>query len=163
MNMIITVDSNWAMSLRGKPFVHIPDNEQLIRRETCGNVVVMSPYMASNFPGGYSYKDRVNVIYSEHPIQKFKDAKMSQTKEQLLEILDAYNRESIYVLGDEKICKMLLPMCDTVDVAYIDYEYEADSYFENLDDNEEFELVEESDEKTYFDLIYTFRRYERKK
>ena len=41
--------------------------------------------------------------------------------------------------------------------------YEADAYFPNLDDDPEWELKSEGEEMNYFDLEYTFRRYERKK
>ena len=44
----------------------------------------------------------------------------------------------------------------------IDFAYEADTYFPNLDQMPEWEMVEESEEQTYFDLEFTFTRYERK-
>ena len=44
----------------------------------------------------------------------------------------------------------------------IDYEYEADAYFPDLDRDPDWEKKEESDEMTYFDIPYTFARYERK-
>ena len=40
---------------------------------------------------------------------------------------------------------------------------QSDAYFPNLDKDEEWELVNESDEETYYDLDYTYRLYERKK
>ena len=45
----------------------------------------------------------------------------------------------------------------------IDFAYEADSHFPNLDEDEEWEITAESDEQTYFDLEYQFVKYERKK
>ena len=49
----------------------------------------------------------------------------------------------------------------TAIVTFIDKEFEADSYFPNLDKNPEWELVDESDEQVYFDLTYTYRTYKR--
>ena len=57
---------------------------------------------------------------------------------------------------------MLLDACDTAYITKIDYAYEADSYFPNLDERADWELVEESEEQTYFDLEYRFFTYKRK-
>ena len=43
----------------------------------------------------------------------------------------------------------------------IDYEYKADAHFPDLD-KEGWKITESSDERTYFDLIYEFVKYERK-
>jgi dihydrofolate reductase len=50
-------------------------------------------------------------------------------------------------------------------VAYItriNYAYEADAHFPDLDQEPDWSLAEESEEQTYFDLEYVFTRYERK-
>lgn len=57
---------------------------------------------------------------------------------------------------------MLLPYCDTAYVTKLNYTYDADTYFPNLDQMDEWEMVEESEEQTYFDLEYTFRVYKRR-
>lgn len=163
MNMIITVDKNWAIGSKGDVFVHIPENEQIVRRETTGKVVVMTKDVAEHFPGGYSYRDRINVILTKDDNCNLKEAKIAHNVEELMAILKDYNSESVYVLGGKTVFMELLPFCDTVDVTYIDYAYDADAHFVNLDMDENFVMTEESDEKTYFDLIYVFRRYERKK
>ena len=59
------------------------------------------------------------------------------------------------------IYEMLLPYCKYAHVTKIDYNYEADTYFPNLDANPEWEITAESDEMTYFDIAYHFVRYER--
>jgi len=60
------------------------------------------------------------------------------------------------------VYEMLLPECSVAHVTKIDHEYEADTYFPDLDKNPEWEITGESEEQTYFDLEYTFLRYERK-
>ena len=60
------------------------------------------------------------------------------------------------------VYNLLIPYCSLVHVTKIDYRYAADSYFPNLDEMEEWEITGESDENTYFDLEFTFYRYENK-
>ena len=62
----------------------------------------------------------------------------------------------------QNIYRQLLPYCDTAHVTKIDHTYEADSHFPNLDEDPEWEITADSDEQTYFDLAYTFVKYERK-
>ncbi|MDE6918245.1 MAG: hypothetical protein K2P39_15790 [Lachnospiraceae bacterium] len=45
----------------------------------------------------------------------------------------------------------------------MDYAYQADAYFPRLDRMADWQLTEDSEEQTYFDLEYYFQKYERKK
>ena len=55
---------------------------------------------------------------------------------------------------------MLLPYCKYAHVTRIDYNYEADTYFPNLDKMDNWELIADSDEHTYFSLEFYFNKYE---
>ncbi len=39
--------------------------------------------------------------------------------------------------------------------------YEADTYFPDLDRDPQWKIVADSDEQTYFDIAYTFLKYQR--
>ena len=47
-------------------------------------------------------------------------------------------------------------------VTKINYSYDADTYFPNLDEMDEWTIEESSDERTYFDLEYEFVKYVKK-
>ena len=59
----------------------------------------------------------------------------------------------------------LLPLkltyCDVAHVTKIDHRYEADTYFPDLDQMEEWAVTADSEEQTYFDIAYQFVKYER--
>lgn len=57
----------------------------------------------------------------------------------------------------------MVDMCDVAHITKIDYAYEADSYFPNLDEKEDWEITADSEEQTYFDLEFYFLKYEKKK
>ena len=90
------------------------------------------------------------------------DAIIVHSIEELLEEVKKYPPEDVYVIGGDSVYRQLLPYCNVVHVTKIDHDYVADTYFENLDRNPEWEITAESDEQTYFDLPYTFYRYERR-
>ena len=52
--------------------------------------------------------------------------------------------------------------CDEAQITWIDFAYAADTHFPNLDQDVAWEMVQESDEQTYFDLCYEYRLYKKK-
>ena len=162
MNMIVAVDSNWAIGHKGKLLVSIPEDMQFFRRETTGKVVVMVRKTLESFPNGLPLKNRVNVVITKDKEYNVKDAIICHSIEEALEVLKQYNDEDIYVIGGESVYRQFLPYCSVAHVTKINYSYDADTYFPNLDEMDEWTIEESSDERTYFDLEYEFVKYVKK-
>lgn len=162
MNMIVAVDSNWAIGHKGKLLVSIPEDMQFFRRETTGKVVVMGRKTLESFPNGLPLKNRVNVVITKDKDYNIKDAIICHSIEEALEVLKQYNDEDIYVIGGESVYRQFLPYCSVAHVTKINYSYDADTYFPNLDEMDEWTIEESSDERTYFDLEYEFVKYVKK-
>lgn len=162
MKLIAAVDQNWAIGNRDDLLVHIPEDQKNFRRITTGNVVVLGRKTLSGFPGGRPLKDRLNVILTMNPDFEAGDAVIVRSQEELFEQLKKYPSNEVYVIGGGTLYKMLEPYCDEAIITKIDYSYQADTYFPNLDEKENWELVEEGEEQTYFDLIYHFDTYRNK-
>ena len=92
-----------------------------------------------------------------------KDAIVVHSMEELHEELKKYKSEDVYVIGGEKIYEQLLDECDTAHITKIDYAYDADAYFPDLDKKPEWKVTADSEEQTYFDLIFYFYKYEKVK
>ena len=56
----------------------------------------------------------------------------------------------------------MLPYCVTVLLTKIDRDFQADTFFPDLDKMEEWEMTEEGEEQTCFDLEFRFTKYERR-
>lgn len=163
MNLIVAVDRNWAIGSKNKLLARIPGDQRFFRDTTTGNVVVLGRKTLETFPQGMPLKNRTNIILSSDPDYKVKDAAVAHSLEELLEELKQYPPEAVYIIGGESVYRQLLPYCNTAHVTKIEHTYEADSYFPNLDEDEEWEITADSEEQTYFDLEYTFYKYERRK
>ena len=163
MNLIVAVDKNWAIGLNGDLLVSIPADMKMFRQETTGKVVVLGRKTLETFPNGQPLKNRTNIILSTNKNYKVKDATVVHSVEELLEELKNYADEDIYIIGGETIYRQLLPYCNVAHITKIDRSYEADAYFPNLDEDDEWEITAESDEQVYFDITYAFVKYERKK
>ena len=163
MNLIVAVDKNWAIGYQNKLLVSIPEDMKFFRNETTGKVVVMGRKTLETFPNGLPLKNRTNIVLTRNPDYKVKGAEVCGSVEEALELISAYPPEDLYIIGGDTIYKQFLPYCDTAHVTRIDHAYMADAWFPNLEQDPEWELTGESEEKTYFDLEFSFCKYERKK
>ena len=161
MNLIVNVDSNWAIGYR-KLLVSIPEDMKFFRSETTGKVVVLGRKTLDTFPGGQPLKNRTNIILTRNPNYQVKGAIICHSVEEVLEELKKYNSEDVYIIGGDSIYKEFLPYCDVAYVTRTDHVYDADAWFPNLEEDPAWVLTGESEEKTYFDLEFRFCRYERR-
>lgn len=162
MNLILSADKNWAIGNKNKLLIRIPADMKNFRKLTVGNVVVMGRKTLESLPQGQPLSDRVNIVLTKNENYKVKGATVVHSADELQAELKQYGSQEIYVIGGGSIYKQLLPLCDTAIVTKIDEAYEADTYFPNLDEADDWELTEESEEQTYFDVCYTFAVYKRK-
>lgn len=163
MNLIAAVDRKWGIGNKRQLLVQIPADQKLFRQETTGKVIILGHRTLETFPQGMPLAGRTNIILSRDPDFKVKGADVVHSIEELMEELKAYDSRDVYVVGGESIYQQLLPYCDTAHLTMIDHTYEADAHFPNLETDEEWVQTGESDEQTYFDLAYTFVKYERRK
>ena len=163
MKMIVAVDKNWGIGKNNNLLVSIPADMKMFRQETSGKVVVMGRKTLESFPGGQPLKNRTNIVLTGNLNYQVKGAIVVHSLEELLAEVKKYPEDQVYCIGGDSVYKMLLPYCDTAQVTKIDFAYEADRYFPNLDEMSEWQAVAESEEQTYFDLEYRFVRYEKRK
>ena len=153
VNLIFTVFTN-----------HISRLQELFNEvaKTHRKVVVMGRKTLESFPNGLPLKNRTNIVISGNRDYQVKGAVVVHSIEEALREVEKYPAEDVYCIGGDSIYKQMLPYCDVAHVTKIDFAYEADAYFPNLDEDPDWEITAESEEQTYFDLEYAFVKYERK-
>ena len=161
MNLIAAVDQNWAIGKNNQLLVRIPMDQKFFRETTTGKVVVMGRKTLESFPNGLPLKNRTNIVLTHNTRLKVKDAIVVHSMEELREELKKYNSEDIYIIGGEQIYKQLVDECDVAHITKINYAYDADAYFPNLDEKPEWRITADSEEQTYFDLEFYFYKYEK--
>ena len=162
MNMIVAVDNNFAIGYQGRLLVQIPLDQQFFREMTKGKVIVYGRRTLATFPNGVPLASRVNIILSENKDYNVRGAVCLHSLEEALEYLKQYKSEDIFIVGGDSIYRQFLPYCDTIHLTKIDYEYKADAHFPDISKSLEWEMVEDSDEQTYFDVEYYFQKFVRK-
>ena len=109
-----------------------------------GHTVVMGGNTLRSFPGGKPLKNRLNIVISRGQVRDdcIVVPTMSEFKK---EIQSRQNEGDIYVIGGAQIYKELLPYCHKALVTKVDAIGGADTFFPNLDENENFVCVYESE------------------
>ena len=162
MNIIVAVDKNWAIGFENKLLNSIPEDMKFFRETTTGKVVVMGRKTLESFPNKRPLKNRTNIVITRQKDYQVDGAVVLHSVEEALDYLKQFKSEYIYVIGGASIYEQMLPYCDVAHVTVMDYAYQADTWFPNLDKMEEFVVAADSEEKTYFDLEYCFKMYVRK-
>lgn len=162
MKLIVAVDKNWAIGKNNRMMWSIPADLKFFRETTKGNVVIMGRKTLESFPQGQPLEERVNIVLTRNPAYKVRGAVVAHSVKEAFKEAGKYDRE-VYVIGGESIYRQILPQCDLAFVTKIDHAYDADTYFPNLDLDEEWQMTKISEEQTCFDLEYYFTVYERVK
>ena len=162
MKAIVCADQNWGIGNQGHLLVNIPSDMKFFRDTTIGNVVVMGRRTFDDLPGGRPLEGRVNIVLSRDPNFHPKDVIVVRGKKELFEELKKYETDEIFIIGGPSVYELMLPYCAEVFATKVDFVYQADCYFPNLDYMPEWELAEESEEQTCFDIEFVFRKYRRK-
>jgi dihydrofolate reductase len=162
MNLIACVDKNWAIGKNNQLLVHIPADMKFFRETTTGKVVVMGRKTLESFPDKKPLKNRTNIVLTSDRSYRAGDAIMVYSMDELRRELEKYPSGDIYVIGGESIYRQLLDDCDVAHITKVDYAYSADAYFPDLDEMPQWQVTGDSEEQTYFDLIYHFLKYEKR-
>jgi len=142
MNLIACVDSNWAIGNKGQLLVRIPNDHKMFRQETLGKVIVYGRKTLETFPMARPLDQRTNIILSTDRDLTVSGARVVHSVEEALEACADYPSEDVYIIGGASIYRQMLPYCDTAHITKIDYAYEADAYFPNLDADPDWYLAE---------------------
>ena len=162
MKAILAADKNWGIWYNNHLLVSIPSDMKFFRQTTTGKVVVMGRKTLESFPNGMPLKNRTNIVLTGNQNYQVKDAVVVHSEDELMDELEKYDTDDIFVIGGESVYRMMLPHCDTVYVTKIDRAFQADTFFPDLDEMDEWVMTEESEEQTCFDLEFCFTKYERR-
>ena len=140
---IVHADKKWGIGKNNDMMFSLPKDMKFFRETTSGHTVVMGGNTLRSFPGGRPLKNRVNIVVSrghvcdECIIVRDMDALKAEMKKR--------ENEDIYVIGGGAIYKELLPYCHEVLVTKVDADGGAEVFFPNLDEEENFTCVYESE------------------
>ena len=160
MNIIVAVDNNWGIGYKNDLLVRIPNDQKFFREKTTGNVVIMGRKTLESFPEGKPLKNRTNIVITSDKSYKVDGAIVVHSIEEALRKIKNIPIENVFVIGGSSIYRQMISLCDTIYMTKISRTFEADTYFPNLDEMDEWRITSESEEMKYDNMRYKFTTYE---
>lgn len=167
MELIVLVDSNYAIGYKDDLLVRIKADLNRFKEITDGHIVVYGRRTLETFPGQQVLENRKNWVLSRNPNYCVDDATMFRSLDDLLEATKAVEAEGkkVFVIGGASVYRSLLEHCSIAHVTELEKAFEeADVYFPRIDQDPNWKKTWESErmeagKKSPF--YYRFVRYEK--
>ena len=169
MKLIVAVDKEWGIGYKGDLLARVRADLFNFRDLTSGKIVILGSNTLATFPGGRALKNRTNIVL--HPSKEYQpeNTTVVHSIDELLVEIKKYNTDDVFVIGGASVYRQMLEYCDTAYITKFDKSYEKDVYFPNLDEIDEWEMVEKGDmltsnseTDTEAGLNFYFTKYVRK-
>lgn len=141
MDLVVNVTENWAIGKGGDQLVYISADLKRFRQLTTGKTVILGRKTLATFPGGRPLKNRTNLVLSSS-VKTIDGAEVFPDLPSLLLRLKELNSEDISVIGGASVYEALLPYCNKAYVTKTYGNFEADTFFPNLDKMENWEITQ---------------------
>lgn len=160
MRAIFHADRNWGIGRANDLMFSLPQDMKFFRETTKGKIVVMGLNTLRSLPNGKPLKNRVNIVLS--PTDVDEDVITVHNLDELLAEVKKYPADDVFVIGGASVYRLLIPYCTHILVTKVDADGGAEVFVPNLDENEAFRLIYESEPTEDNGYIIRFCTYENK-
>ena len=162
MIMIVAADKNWGIGIKGGLLTNLPEDMKFFRETTKNSVVIMGRKTLESFPEKKPLKNRVNIVITKSGNISGEGVIIVSSVEEAAEKAKEYADKKVFVIGGGSVYKQMLKYCDTAYITKIDHVFEnADTFIDNMDELDDWKIVEISDVKEYNGMKFNFVTYKR--
>ena len=147
--IIVAIAQNFAIGKDNDLLFHLPDDLKRFKKITSGHAVIMGKRTLFSLPKG-PLPNRRNIVVSDIPNETFEGC---ETVYSIAEAVEAVKNEQIaFVIGGGMIYRQFYPIAGKLYLTFAHIDYEADTFFPEINFNEWRELSRENlfDEKNNF-------------
>lgn len=137
MELIAAVYDDWGIGQNGTQPVALRADRKFFRQTTKGAMVIVGRRTIEDFPGQQPLPGRVNVALTRgaKPLPGFT---VCHCPEQAA--LLAKTAPKAFVIGGGSVYRQMLPYCDTAYITKVHCTPTSDTFFPNLDQDEDWEM-----------------------
>lgn len=162
MKAIVAVDENWGIGKENGLLAHLPGDLKFFKEKTLGQTIFMGRNTLESLPGGKPLPDRTTIVLSSDKSYTRDDCIVIRSLGDMFVALEYDTNEELFCCGGAFVYHQCLQYFDTVYVTKMHQRFEADAFFPDLDANDDFEIVSESDVQEENGIRYTWVEYRRK-
>ena len=159
MELVVAVYDDWGIGADGTQPIALSADRKFFREVTKGAMVIVGRRTVADFPGGKPLPGRVNVMLTRTK-RLYPGFTMAASPEEAAQL--AASAERAMVIGGGSIYKQMLPYCDTAYVTKVHTQVESDTFFPNLDEDENWVLAKILQSGEENGIAYEMCLYKRK-
>ena len=161
---ILNCDEKWGIGKRNGLLFHLPLDMKFFRETTKGHTVCMGENTLLSFPNSKPLKNRTNIVLSQDESHNYEDViNVHSFSDFLKAIKERSQNNDVYIIGGASIYRQTLPYVDKVLLTKVHADGGAEVFFTNLDELDNFELVEEEEPVMDGEIEIQFTTYINKK
>lgn len=165
MILIFAVDENWNIGYDGDMLYKISEDLKRFRMLTTGNIIIMGRRTFESLPDRKALPDRINIVITSDKEYEAEDAYIVHSIDQLFSLLNEINPNDEmdnYMIGGGNLARQLMQNCNRAYITKLFKSFElADTFIPNLDLDDDWKVVKESDVYKQDDIYYRYVDYER--
>jgi len=130
ISIIVAIASNNAIGKDNQLLWHLPGDLKRFKELTTGHCIIMGKNTWYSLPRR-PLKDRVNIVLTDLPGECIDDCTCAYSIEDALS--KCKEGKDIFIIGGASVYQQFIGIADRMYVTYIDKEFEADTFFPNID------------------------------
>ena len=139
MELIVAVYDDWGIGKDGTQPIALSADRKFFRETTRGCIVIVGRRTIADFPGRKPLPGRVNVALTR-TAKEIPGFTVCTSPEEAAALAKTADRAM--VIGGGSIYQQMLPMCDAAYVTKVHCTPKSDTFFPNLDEDENWYLSE---------------------
>jgi len=147
--IIVAIAQNFAIGRNNELLFHLPNDLKRFKKITLGHAVIMGKKTLFSLPNG-PLPNRRNIVITDVPGEVFDGCETVYSIEEAVEVVK--NEEIAFVIGGGMIYRQFYPIAGRLYLTMAHRDFEADTFFPEINFNEWKELSRE----TLFDEINDF-------
>ena len=159
MELIVAVYDDWGIGRDGTQPIALSADRKFFRETTRGAMVIVGRRTIADFPGQKPLPGRVNVALSRNA-DEIPGFTLCRSPEEAAELAKTVQRAM--VIGGGSIYRQMMPFCDTAYITKVHVTPESDTYFPNLDANDDWDLAETLQSGEENGIAYEMLLYKRR-
>jgi dihydrofolate reductase len=139
--IIAAVARNLAIGKNNDLLCHIPGDLKRFKCLTLGHTVVMGRHTLESLPNGAALPNRRNIVITSSPETLPADCLPARSVNEALRL--ASNDDKVFIIGGGSVYKQTLAQADHLFLTWINHDFEADTFFPEINFDEWHETFRE--------------------
>ena len=158
---ILNCDEKWGIGKKNGLLFNLPLDMAFFRKTTLNHVVAMGENTLLSFPNSKPLKNRTHIVLSKDVDHNYEGViNIHDFHDFLVEIERHAKEDDVYIIGGASIYNQTLPYVDKVLLTKVHKDGGAEVFFTNLDELDDFVIVDRSGPMMDGDIEIEFLTYQ---